>query len=78
MLHELKRNGWKKSSEALNYWKLLKENQGIVIPQIFNKVVKAFLSSQASSASAERLFGDLAKLENNQAMLQLANNAGDD
>ena len=65
MLCEIKENGRREPDRALQYWKDLNTNPGIVSPVPFNMVAKACLAAQASSASAERLLSDLGKIENN-------------
>ena len=64
---KLRNTGRKEASEALSFWKEQNESPSMISPKPFNMVTKACLSSQASSAAAERLFGDLGKLEGNQA-----------
>lgn len=72
MLTSLQKNGRREPNMALQYWKDLNENPGIVSPVPFNMVAKACFAAQASSASAERLFSDLGKIENNQCQSLLS------
>lgn len=67
MLSELEKNGRKHPSYALRFWAQKNASPSLISPVPFNGVAKACLASQASSASAERLFSDLGKIENNQS-----------
>ena len=71
MLRTLRSTGRKEPNAALSFWKHQNEKPGMISPKPFNMVAQACLSSQASSAAAERLFGDLGKSEGNQAQEQL-------
>lgn len=71
MLRKLQHSGRKEPRAALSFWKEQNDNPGMISPKPFNLVAKACLSSQASSAAAERLFSDLGKFEGNQAQEQL-------
>lgn len=67
-----KSKGRQEPCEALKYWKELNEsNVSMISPRPFNMVARSCLSSQASSAPAERLFSYLGKMENNQAQSML-------
>ncbi len=65
MVAELKRDGRREPNYALDWWRSV-ENSSVVdlrkrrlsLAPLFLDAARAFLSIQASSASAERLFGD--------------------
>lgn len=59
-LNESERN---KLSYGLQYWNIRSEEQVVVSPVSFDRVANAVFSSQVSSASAERLFSDLGRIE---------------
>ena len=63
MKAELRKSGRRGPEYALLYWKNCNNDASSMGPVAFNKIAKAALSSQASSASAERLFSDLGRLE---------------
>lgn len=63
MKSELRNSGRRFPNYALHYWKKCNQDASAMGPVAFNKIAKAALSSQASSASAERLFSDLGRLE---------------
>lgn len=63
MRAELKKRGRKSPEYALKFWKGMNETVTYTSPLAFNTVARAFLSTQASSASAERLFSDLGRTE---------------
>ena len=69
MLNTLKVSGRREPNAALEYWRDPNRPPGVIIPVPFNMVARACLDAQASSASVERLFSALGKLENNQAQL---------
>lgn len=60
---ELRKSGRKGPNNALQYWKNCNKDASAMGPVAFNKIAKAALSSQASSASVERLFSDLGRLD---------------
>lgn len=62
-------NGRRDPEYALSYWKHMNENVGLVSPLSFNGIEKAALP--ASSAFAERVFGDLGRMEGIQRQSQL-------
>ncbi|KAI0558477.1 Ribonuclease H-like protein [Gracilaria domingensis] len=66
MYSELQSCGRREPTMALKFWELANERTGIVSPVPFNRVARAAHSAQASSASAERLFSDLGRLEGHQ------------
>ena len=66
MREELKKCGRREPSHALSYWKTCNNVISFCSPKAFNALAKAALASQASSASAERLFSDLGMLEGRQ------------
>lgn len=68
----LKKQGRREPRFAQQYWKRCNEQQSLSSPRIFNTVARAALSSQASSASAERLFSDLGRLEGRQRQTMLS------
>ena len=68
----LKRKGRREPSVALLYLKDCNNNQSLASPRIFNTIARAALSSQGSSASAERLFSDLGRLEGRQRQTMLS------
>ena len=63
MRKTIRKNGRKNADEALRYWEASNSSQSFISPLPFNIIAKACLSSQASSASSERLFSDLGRLE---------------
>lgn len=67
MMSGLKNNGHSEAKEAFLFWKRQHATQNMISPLSFNMTVNACLSSQASSASAQRLFSDLERLGNNEA-----------
>lgn len=71
MVDQINENQIRYPDYALTFWKHVKENVGLVSPLPFNGIAKAALSSQASSACAERVLGDLGRFEGNQRQSQL-------
>lgn len=55
------------------FWNHMNENVGLASRLPFNGITKAALPAQESSACAERVFGDLGKIEGNQRQSQLTN-----
>ena len=66
MLKTLAKKGRRSPDFALRYWKDLNNSNSLISPLPFNRIAKAAMSSQASSASAERLFSDLGRMEGDQ------------
>lgn len=71
MRKKSEKQGWRSAKEALKIWKERNETVNNTSPLEFNIVAREFLPSQASSASAERLFSDLGRTEgrHRQSML---------
>lgn len=63
MLQDLEKNGRRESSYAAEYWRNANLTGSMISPVPFNRLARVALSSQASSASAERLFSDLGRPE---------------
>lgn len=72
MRAELRKTGRKAPNYALQYWKKCNQEASAMGPVAFNKIAKAALSSQASSASAGRLFSDLGRLEGRKSQSLLS------
>lgn len=72
MRQALRKYGRREPSHALSYWKKCNTEMSFVSPRPFNNIIRAALSSQASSASAERLFSDLGRLEGRQRQSTLS------
>ena len=71
MRRELQSTSRKEPETTLDYWRKCNSEVSAVSPLPFNKVIRAALSSQASSASAERLFSDLGRTEGRQRQTSL-------
>lgn len=63
MRGDLKTSGRKNPVYTLEYWRKFNEELSHISPVPFNKVSRAALSAQASSASAERLFSNIERFE---------------
>lgn len=63
MPSNLRFRGRQQPSKALKFWQDSNNNSTVISPVNFNNVAKVCLSSQASSPSFERLFGDLRRHE---------------
>ena len=72
MREELKKHGRREPSHALLFWKKMNSEVTYISPVPFNKVARACLSSQASSASAERLFSNLGRMEGRERQSMLS------
>lgn len=59
-------------SAALLFWEQANQTSTMISPVPFNTIARAALSSQASSAPAERLFSDLGRREGNQSQSLLS------
>lgn len=66
MIQKLQECGRRPIDAALNFWRDVNQSGSVISPVPFNQLARAALSSQASSASAERLFSDLGRKEGNQ------------
>lgn len=62
----LEKHGRCAANAALEYWKRVNTTTQMISPVPFNLVAQAALSSQASSAAAERVFSDLGRIEGSQ------------
>ncbi len=79
MVAELKRDGRREPNYALDWWRSV-ENNSVVdlrkrqlsLAPLFLDAARAFLSIRASSASAERLFGDAGYQEGTRSGKELA------
>lgn len=63
MRAQLRKNGRRTPGYALRFWNENNKTVGYASPLAFNKLARACLCTQASSASAERLFSDLGRME---------------
>ena len=72
MRKDLRSTGRREVGYALQYWKNSNSGTSMLSPVPFNKVAKASFSSQASSASAERLFSDLGRQEGRSGQSNLS------
>ena len=66
MKNALESSGRLEPHAALSFWRNYNKKVSAVSPVPFNKVARASLSSQASSAGAERRFSDLGRFEGRQ------------
>lgn len=66
MRRNLSLTGRRCPQHALNYWRNANKAQSQTSPVISNKIARASFSLQVSSASAERLFSDLGRIEGRQ------------
>lgn len=71
MREELKRNKRREPCNALKYWKGINDEIQLIGSKSFNKNCRGALSSQTSSAIAERLFSDLGVMERRQRQYML-------
>lgn len=72
MRADLREAGRREPNYALTFWKEMNAKVSYTSPLSFNKVARALLSSQASSASAERLFSNLGRTEGRERQSMLS------
>ena len=72
MMEELEKNRIRNADAAFQFWKDANCTQGMASLRPFNQVARAVLSSQASSALAERLFSELGRAQASQRQSLLA------
>ena len=66
MRENLRKYSRREPSQAIKYWADINKNISFFSPKAFNRLAKAAIASQASTASAERLFSDLGATEGRQ------------
>ena len=71
MLQTLLGKGCRDSCEALTFWRRANSQGAMISPMPFSLLARAALSSQASSAPAERLFSDIGRRSVNLHFRQL-------